>query len=271
MPTLSLPPALQRYDRKRGPFYQFWMGMRFFCSGWKLLLQSARLQLISVIPILLTAGLLVGLTLLSSRLTGYWLSLIPANLPTWVSEGLEAFSSLLVLILVLLFLFFPLVTLLSAPLRELLATQTEELLTGSISAPAEVGLGTAILELVKLILMQVGLLILSVGLGWFVPVLGQGMTLLILVYLAGLDMVDPLLGRRGYLLKPKLHFIATHRALMGGFGLMVFVLLTIPVLNLLILPVASIGGTALVLSVLDQFKQAQTAPEPKSTAAEGKT
>lgn len=247
----SIPQFWRYYSPSRGPIYQFWMGIRFFWLGLSLLRQSPRLQLTSVIPIVMTGGLFSGLTWLSGQWARDLLSLIPATLPAWLLTILQTFSAGIVLLLATFFLFFPIMTVIAIPFRELLAAQTERLLTGSSS---EVALPwwQVVGDVFRSLLFQVLVVVLSLGLTWFVPGVGSLLTVVILIYVAALDMVDPPLGQRGYLFPARLSFVVQRRMLMAGFGLMAILLLAVPILNLLILPIASIGGSGLVIGVLGQ-------------------
>ncbi len=247
----SAPQFWRHYTPQRGPFYQFWMGIRFFWSGLGLLRRSVKLQITSVAPVLLTAGVFGGLAYLSSRLTRDLLELIPSALPIWLYNIVQTFSAALVLLVMTFFLFFPVMTVISIPFREALAALTEKLLTGR-SSEVPMPIWQVILELIRVVFFQIFILVSLLALSWFLPGIGSMLSVIFLIFLAALDMVDPPLGQRGYLLPQKLSFVGQRQFLMAGFGSMAFLLLTIPVLNLLILPVASIGGAVLVLAVLGQ-------------------
>ncbi len=244
---------LQHYDPKRGCLYQFWMGIRFFGSGWALWWGSRRLQVISVIPILLTMGIFGGLTYLSFEASEALVQGIPETWPLWILAVIHALGSILaVVILVLLsyLLFFPIASVISIPFREALAAQTEQILCGQVQRGEAGSIWILMGDILGSLLFQMTVLIMTVGLGLWLPVGGAPLATLILLYLASLDMVDPALSLRGYLFGQKLTFVRSHPALMGGFGLMAFGLLGIPMVNLLILPIASVGGAVLVLGVL---------------------
>lgn len=227
------------------------MGIRFFWSGWGVLRRSFKLQITSVMPVLLSGGVLAGLVWLSLRLTRDLLQLIPSDLPVWVYNTAQTFSAVLVLGVTTFFLFFPVVTVISIPFREALAAQTERLLTGR-SSEVSLPIWQVILELIRVVFFQIFILVLLLSLSWFLPGIGSLFSVIFLIFLAALDMVDPPLGQRGYLLPQKISFVGQRQLLMAGFGGMAFLLLAIPIVNLLILPVASIGGTVLVLGVLGQ-------------------
>jgi CysZ protein len=248
--TLSLP-LLDRYQLQRGPCYQFWMGIRFWGSGWNLFWRSPRLQLISLIPILLTAGLFASITVLSVSLTGQLLATLPTALPTWLVDLVEAISGGLVFFLITFLLFFPIMSVIAGPFREMLASHTETLLSQDHSEGELSGLAI-FFDVIQLLLLQLVMLMAAFLVGWLVPGVGPFLSLVILIGLASIDLLDPALSVQGYRFSAKLHFLCQHRSLLLGFGLMSYVLLSLPLVNLLILPVATIGGTILVLAVLGQ-------------------
>ncbi|MBD2100924.1 EI24 domain-containing protein [Leptolyngbya sp. FACHB-261] len=105
-------------------------------------------------------------------------------------------------------------------------------------------------DTLRMVTLQLSLSLLLLGLGFWLPVVGGIPVLAAAVYFAALDCVDPALGRRGWRLKQKLHFLSRHKAVLGGFGLAAYFLLTLPGINLVTLPVATIGGTLLILATL---------------------
>ncbi len=66
-----------------------------------------------------------------------------------------------------------------------------------------------------------------------------------------LEFTDITLARYGYRLRQKLRLLRTHLGLTVGFGLSTSLLLWIPLLNVLGIPIAVVGGTALALAMLD--------------------
>lgn len=245
--SLADPPTLiTQYRPDGGSLYQFWMGIRFFTFGWSLFWRSPRLQLWGSLPTLMTAATFGGLAFLGAWLARHGLQALA--LPLWLLGLAQGLVALLIVLGLTYFLFFPLVTLVAGPFREYLAAQTEQRLVGRAKR-GELGLGAVLVDVLGLISLQLGLALIGLGLSWLLPGVGHSLGLGIWIYLAALDMVDPVLGLWGWRLGAKLRFISEHRALMTGFGLMAALLLAIPLLNLLILPLGTIGATALALAV----------------------
>ncbi|MCF2971380.1 EI24 domain-containing protein [Synechococcus sp. Nb3U1] len=245
--SLGIPPTLiTQYRRHGGSLYQFWMGIRFFVFGWSLFWRSRHLQLWGALPTLITAATFGGLAFLGAWLTRHGLEVLAV--PLWLLGLAQGLVALLIVLGLTYFLFFPLVTLVAGPFREHLAAQTEQRLIGQVKR-GELSLGAVLVDVLGLIGLQLVLALIGLGLSWLLPGLGHSIGLGIWIYLAALDMVDPVLGLWGWRLGAKLRFVSEHRALMAGFGLMSALLLAIPLLNLLILPLGTIGATALALAV----------------------
>jgi CysZ protein len=64
-----------------------------------------------------------------------------------------------------------------------------------------------------------------------------------------LEFTDLTLARHGYRLRQRLQLLRHHPGLTAGFGLGTSLLLWIPVVNVLCVPIAVVGGTALALSL----------------------
>jgi CysZ protein len=240
------PPLITQYQLEAGSLYQFWMGIRFFIFGWGLFWGSPRLQLWGSLPTLMTAATFGGLAFLGAWLTGHGLEAL--TLPLWLLGVAQGLVALFIVLGLTYFLFFPLVTVVAGPFREYLAAQAEQRLVGQTKR-GELSWGAVWVDVLGLIGLQLLLAFLGLALSWLLPGIGHSLGLGIWIYLAALDMVDPVLGLWGWRLRAKLRFVSEHRALMTGFGLMATLLLAVPLLNLLILPIGTIGATALALAV----------------------
>lgn len=77
-------------------------------------------------------------------------------------------------------------------------------------------------------------------------VLGTGLG----AFFLALEYTDVTLSRYGMPLRQKLRLLREHWVLAGGFGLSTSFLLWIPLLNVLCIPIAVVGGTALALALV---------------------
>lgn len=144
----------------------------------------------------------------------------------------------------------------SSPFNDVLSARAERLLTGR-AAPSPGG--SVLREAVQSVVSTATIVLLYTAL--MVPVLllnvvpGAGSlaaTLLGTVlgaFFLALEFTDVALARRGYPLRRKLRLLRAYPALTVGFGLSTSLLLWIPLLNILGIPIAVVGGTALALAL----------------------
>ncbi|MEO0356099.1 MAG: EI24 domain-containing protein, partial [Cyanobacteria bacterium P01_A01_bin.3] len=186
-----------------------------------------------------------GVRFVNERL-GDWL----VRFPRWLAIFAEAVGNSVVAIAALILcyvLFLPLVGIISGPFRDAMSMHTEKLVRGKATDEG-LGMWASLWEVAKGLGLQLGILVLLVGASLTLPGVGTVPSVAIAIFLTTLDMVDPALGLRGYSLNRKLGFVRRNLALLLGFGVVTFLVFTVPVLNLLILPVATIGGTLLVIA-----------------------
>ncbi len=147
----------------------------------------------------------------------------------------------------------------ASPFNDALSARVERLLTGR-DAPSSGGtvlgeavqsvVSTAAIALLYLVLMgPVLLLHLVPGVGSLAAtVLGTGLG----AFFLALEFTDITLSRRRYALREKVRLLRAHPALTAGFGLSTAFLLWIPLLNVLCIPIAVVGGTALALALVPE-------------------
>jgi CysZ protein len=145
----------------------------------------------------------------------------------------------------------------AAPFNDALSEAVEHILTGEPAPPfslrrmfADVA-RTIRLELLKVLvyLAVVGPMFLA---SFIIPGIGQVVSLLAFaltaVYL-GIDYVDWPAARRNWSVRDRLSFARSQLPAVAGFGTGVWLLLFIPLVNLLFMPAAVAGGTILFLSL----------------------
>lgn len=259
-----------------------------------LLRRHPRLLWYVVVPIginlVLGVGLYVGLLLpglaaiapVMIQLQG-WLDGWEANLPAWLgwlSEltlGLGWLLRGLITISLLLgigFLLAQFGTLLGAPWYGQLSEQVERLRTGRLTV-VEVGLvrdiGRALqFEIKKLaIALGSGVVFLSLNV---LPGLGTGAAALegiaIASLLVGLDFLDGPLERRRLRFRRKLGLILRHWPSTASFSVVSLALVSIPLINLVSVPLCVIGGTLLFCDRLwPRYFQAEHSPDDSNAHA----
>ena len=92
----------------------------------------------------------------------------------------------------------------------------------------------------------------SIVFGAAFPPVGVPVGLLVAATLCSLDFLDVPLSVRGLTFGEKIGVALRNKGLALGFGLAAYVMLLIPVVNLLSLPVSVIGATLLIDAVMAQ-------------------
>lgn len=145
----------------------------------------------------------------------------------------------------------------ASPFNDALSARTERLLTGAPppdghdeSLAAGVLRSAASSGFIGLAYLVVMVPILLLNL---VPVAGSVAATIIggavSAFFLSLEYGDPTFERHAYRLRDKTDTIREHFALCGGFGLGTSLMLWVPLLNFVCMPVAVVGGTAMVLAV----------------------
>jgi len=234
-----------RYNpRAGGLFYRFGSGLRFFFSGLPLLVRHPSLLALSLVPIVLTlaalSALIWGCVRLTQRLSET--ALVP------LSPNVLALAQALVLLLALFvsyLLYLPLARVLLAPFSEAISRRTSMIL--GVGAPNKtLGWRHAMWEGSKLVMIQLVVGLSALALGLFFPPIAAPLGLAVAICFVSLDYMDVPLSVRGSSLKEKMRLVGRNKALTAGFGAAGYLMLIIPVVNLLSLPVGVIGATLLV-------------------------
>jgi CysZ protein len=223
----------------------------------RLLRSHARARRLVLVPIAINIALaaLLYIGLLYAGLA--WIHAWVAALPDW-AQGLSAIFAALLVVVLLLVVGFVLVSfgaVLGSPFYGQLSELIERQVTGR-APPAEPltaagiarDLGRALtFELKKLIFSLAGLAcILLIGLVPVVgPTLGVGLQIALSSTIACLDFLDGPLERRRLRFRAKLGVVRRGLPATAGFGLVCFALVSIPLLNLVAIPLCVAGGTLL--------------------------
>jgi CysZ protein len=233
------PVAIHRdYDARRAsPLYHFAAGIRFFFAGLPLLFRHPALLGLSLLPVLLTLIAIGSIGAASIYAAG-----------RYFGGELRLITQALVLLAVLLLgyvIYLPLARVLLAPFSEALSRRAHLVATGArMSRPAG-GWARAMLEGLKLVLLQMVVGVLALAASLIFPPIGAPIGVLTAIFIVGLDYLDVPLSARGLKLREKLALVWRHKSAAAGFGLAGYLLLLIPIVNLFSLPVGVIGATLL--------------------------
>ncbi|MCG3163908.1 MAG: Sulfate transporter CysZ [Acidobacteria bacterium] len=235
-------PTNHNYDnRVKNPIYHVVWGVRFFFSGIRELTRQPALLGLSLIPILLTFVLLLGLALGGAWIAGR----IVADV---FGHDLRLFVEALTFALALVigyFLYLPVARVLLAPFAEALSRKTHAINAGNAIRQSDLGSARAMWEGLKLVMFQSVIALLALALGLIFPPVGAPVGVIVAIFLCGLDFFDIPLSTRGLRLRRKLSVIWRNKSLAIGFGAAAYLMLLIPVINLFSLPVGVIGATLL--------------------------
>lgn len=194
--------------------------------------------------------------------------LLPSGEGWWWALAFYALAALAVVVLSLMvvFLFTVVGSLIAAPFLELLSRRVEALAAPAGSPPwAETSLWQDTLRLVrqtmKLLALYLALMV-PLWLLNLLPVVGSllyaGLAFLLTCFFLALNFLDLPLDRRGLSLRAKLAYLRGLGLTGLAFGVAVFALGVIPLLNLALLPLAAAGATLLYLE-----RQPASPPPPQ--------
>lgn len=204
---------------------------------------------------LYSVGLWSGLRLID----GWTAQLIEWSGPTWLDTVVQVLSPviqgvlLLLLFVVLGFVLLQFGSILGSPFYGQLSEKLEVLRTGKLEAPQSMGAGAILIDIWRAILFEVKKLLLLLGIGSllllanFIPVAGTvvatvgGVSLTAL--LVCLDMLDASLERRRLKFRQKLGIVLRSFPASAGFALVCLGLVSIPLMNLLMIPLCVSSGT----------------------------
>ena len=211
------------------------------------LLKTPTLRREMVTPVLLTlAVLMIGLGTgfyQLARLFRIWLS---THGPAW--QGFALPLALLPGALLSMLLFLPLASLISIPFLEQLSQRGEDLLLHKPRPEAVAGLPWRVWwrELLGLLGLKIVIMLLGLPL-LLVPLVGPVCYLWLLSALTAFDSLDLVLSRKGFRLAEKGHFVRQHGTQLLLFSLPLLLMSWVPLLQLLLLPAATLAAVELFL------------------------
>ncbi len=237
------------YDnRSSNPLYHFIWGVRFFFLGMRTLVRNSNLITLSLIPMLLTLVLILGLASGSALLVRW-------AFPDTFGEGMRVVAQVLMFLLALLiafYLYMPMARVLLAPFSEALSRRTHAINTGKAVQQNNQGWARAMWEGLKLVIFQLAVILAVLAFGLFFPPVGAPVGVAVAIFLGGLDFFDVPLSTRGLRFRKKLGIIWRNKSLALGFGAAVYLMMLVPVINMLALPIGVIGATLLTDSLPDE-------------------
>ncbi|MGH9849689.1 MAG: EI24 domain-containing protein, partial [Blastocatellia bacterium] len=175
-------PSNHNYDhRLTNPLYHVAWGVRFFFAGLRMLFRHPALLGLSLIPILLTLVLLLGLSFGVAWLVGQMIS-------DALGYDLRVFAQALIFALALLagyFLYLPVARVLLAPFSEALSRKAHAINAGAAIRQSDLGWARAMWEGLKLVVLQLVIAIFVLALSLLFPPVGAPIGIAVAVFLCG--------------------------------------------------------------------------------------
>lgn len=234
--------------------YELKSAFHHFVMGWHLITQPG-LRRFVIMPVLLNILLLSGLFWLFIHQAGGLIDSIMSVIPDWLS-WLSSILFLLAVGMVLVFFYFIFTTLsgfIAAPFNGLLAEKVEKMLTGENIA--ETNLADFIKDIPRMLLREWQKLIYSlpklVGLFLlgFIPFIGQtvipAITFLFTAWMMAIQYCDYPFDNHKIAFHTMRFKLAENRTQSLMFGTLVALCTFVPIVNLVIIPVAVCGATAM--------------------------
>jgi CysZ protein len=227
------------------PIGKFFLGIRHYLSGLKRLMIYPSLLLLAMVPILLSLAVVLFFAGGGAWLIGSWMS-SSFSLP---SESLIFMQALtfLIIVFIALWIYLPLTRIFLAPISEKISVKTFKIHGEMQPSDREVNFAHAIWEGVKLVALQIIVLGIVLLVSFIFPPLAPFLWIFITIIFVGMDFLDVPLSLRGLNVGEKLTFYWNNRALFLGFSFAGYLMLHIPLVQVLALPVGIIGGTMLVM------------------------
>jgi CysZ protein len=252
-------------------------GASYLFRGLGTLLSGRGLMRWALLPIVLNLFLFVLATALAVWAAAHYTGSAAGD--SWWSTPLSVLAALGVLALLLVVGFFTfgvLAALLAAPFNEILSQSTERLLTGR---SGEAGQAALLAELCramvgagKLLGIELAAILLCLPV-MIVPVVGTVLGPVLFTaqgsFFLALSFMDYSLDRRRLGARQKLAFCRRHLAEVIGFGLLIYAAMLLPLVNILAIPVAAVGGTRLVLDLGAPVAGAAQSPGARSSEVAG--
>ncbi|QLB13771.1 CysZ protein [Bisgaardia hudsonensis] len=239
-------------------------GFHYFIVGWHLLTQKG-LRRFVIMPILLNILLLSGLLWLFISKVNSYLEIVMNYIPSWLDwlSGILLIFSILMILTLFYFTFVTLSGFIAAPFNGLLAEKVEKKLTGENLI--DVSFTEFIKDIPRMLGRELQKLLYSLPkiiflfLLGFVPVLGQTIipivAFLFTVWMMAIQYCDYPFDNHKIPFSVMKAELASKRTLNLTFGTLVTVCTFVPFINLLIIPVAVCGATAMWVSEYrDVFK-----------------
>ncbi len=230
-------------------------GFHFFMTGFRLVMQS-RIRRFVYIPLLINAILFICIWGVSGHFFAEFTAWLNHDLPSWLHwlSGLFWLVYIVLGLLMTAYIFTWLANLIAAPFYGLLSERIQQYLTGeplpdmpwfSVVADVPKALTREWQKLIYYLPRALGLLVLSV-----IP--GINLLVAILWFLFGswmqsLQYIDYPMDNNHQTFDGVKTWLSAHKTMSFSFGLSVMVAMMVPVINIVVMPAAVAGATAMLV------------------------
>ncbi len=233
-------------------FKRFFTGSTYFFRGLGTLLGGGGLRRWAVLPVVVNFFVFVGIGALTLWTAWRYASQIAEGGWGTLWGTLAVILTFLAVLVIGFFAFGMVATVVAAPFNELISQATERRFAGSTGEVKDRAFAADMLRAAwaatKLFLMEMAVIIPAMVL-LLIPVAGQILFALPAAFFLALAYLDYPLDRRKLGLRQKLAFGWRHLPEVMGFGLVTYLAMLVPILNVLMIPVAAVGATRLFLDV----------------------
>ncbi|KAE9540292.1 sulfate transporter CysZ [Ursidibacter maritimus] len=249
------------------PESQVGTGFHYFIYGWRLLLQRQLMPFV-VLPVIINAILMIGLIWLFFANIG---GLLDAMLPSWL-EWLSFILIPLIFLMILVLFYFAFTTLanfIAAPFNALLAEKVEQQLTGENLT--EMSMAELLKDVPRMLKREWQKMwysiprLLALFLLGFVPVLGQTivpvLTFMFGAWLLAIQYCDYPFDNHKISFARMRNALGQRRIMNFTFGSLVSLFMMVPFLNLVAMPVAVCGASAMWVKEYRNFLLGKTSGE----------
>ncbi|MBN6076408.1 sulfate transporter CysZ [Aggregatibacter actinomycetemcomitans] len=249
-------------------------GFEYFVMGWHLVLQKG-LRRFVIMPILLNVLLLGGLFWIFVNQIGGYIDGIMSYIPDWLSwlSGVLLLLSILMILVLFYFIFTTLSGFIAAPFNGLLAEKVEKMLTGENLQ--DMSLWDFMKDVPRMLAREWQKLVYSLPkiialfLLGFLPLLGQTVipvvTFLFTAWMMAIQYCDYPFDNHKIPFGMMKNELAIKRNVTMTFGSLVTLCTFVPVVNLVIIPVAVCGATAMWVS---EYRMLFKRPQQEQTGTE---
>lgn len=233
-------------------------GISYFFRGFSLI-QTKGIKRFIIVPLVINFILFSAALFYLLEELGIQVAWLESKIPSWLSwiEFIIYPAVLILLLLLFSMVFTTFANWLAAPFNGILAEKLEDHLLGRQSQESSLmGLikivpPTLLREWQKL-LYFIPRFIVFFLIGWFFPVIGQIIWFLFIAWSLAIQYCDYGFDNNGYKFGYMRHILRQNKGACFSFGSLVSLFTMIPIVNLLVMPVAICGATAMWVDHLKQ-------------------